>query len=297
MSLFILGFVGAAIAQEAPVSTASSASADVSPDQERSEVMEADARGPRIVRKVWVTIEVADPQSEVISMRELVRSVGGVVRSASTAIDSEYGDTSSLGVEVPVAEWVRIESALDLGATGSLESESIARRDQEGDGPPHVALMIDYETPTGTLPNFLIGPVGGISLPADTTGLGLGQLVGVRVMSPDRDGVFEVTYAPANQAYAEGQPEPWMVKLTAGGTFYSEFMGNGERAFLNPFIGGQLGYAYRGESWFVLQGEVGVELLHLGHVIWDVHARPTGAFRKGAVGLSVEAGTGLLFPF
>jgi hypothetical protein len=297
MSLFILGFVGAAIAQEAPVSPASSASADVSPDQELSEVMEADASGSRIVRKVWVTIEVPDPQREVISMRELVRSVGGVVRSASTSIDSDYGDTSSLGVEVPVAEWARIESALDLGATGSLESESIARRDQEGDGPPHVALMVDYETPTGTLPNFLIGPVGGISLPADTTGLGLGQLVGVRVMSPDRDGVFEVTYAPANQAYAEGQPEPWMVKLTAGGTFYSEFMGNGERAFLNPFIGGQLGYAYRGESWFVLQGEVGVELLHLGHVIWDVHARPTGAFRTGAVGLSVEAGTGLLFPF
>jgi len=283
MSLFLALLVVSASAQEAPVEVMSSASGD--------------ALATRVVREVWVTRETADPHGEAVRMRELIQSVGGIIHSSSMSADSDTGDAADLDAEVPVAQWARVESALNVGATGSLESQIIPRRDQQGDGPPHVSLMVDYETPSGSVPNFLIGPVGGISLPADATGLGLGQLVGVRVMSPDREGVFEVTYAPANEAYAEGQPEPWMVQLMAGGNFYSEFMGNGERAFLNPYIGGQLGYAYRGESWFVLQGELGVELLHLGHVIWDVHARPTGAFRTGAVGLSVEAGTGLLFPF
>ena len=125
---------------------------------------------------------------------------------------------------------------------------------------------------------------------------GLAQFVSMRVMNPDRDGSLEVAYAPSSALFSE-QDAPWMLQITGGGAMYSDYLGGGARAVLNPFIGGKMGYAYRGESWFVLQAELGLELLHINHVILDVYARPTGYFRKGAVGLAVETGAGLVFPF
>ena len=252
---------------------------------------------PRVVRRVYLSREVDRPGRVMASIEELAASSGGQVVSSALSNDSYDGASASLTVLVPVEQWAAVESGLELGATGSLDTESIPRIDQEGDGPPHVSLEVDLSESSARQPNFLVGAVGAMSIPLDESGLGLAQQLGVRLMGPEREGIFEAIYAPANPGDAFGQPEPWMLKLTVGDAVYSEFLGNGERTFFNPCIGGQLGYAYRGESWFLLQAELGLELVHAGHVIWDVYARPVGAFRKGAVGLSVEAGTGLVVPF
>lgn len=251
---------------------------------------------PRIVQESWARFEVDDPRAEADALTRAVREAGGLVRSASASMDRTYGDSASLVVEVPVEAWPAIESMLSFDGSGSLEHDRIPRSQQQGDGLPQVSLSVDYTARGRGAPNVLVGPVGGLALPADDTGLGLAQVMGARVMDPDREGSFEVLYAPSRALLAD-TGEPWMLQLTGGASVYSDYLGGGELPLLNPFLGARIGYAYRGESWFLLQGEMGLELLHLGHVIWDVHARPTGAFRKGAVGLSLEGGTGLVVPF
>jgi hypothetical protein len=283
------------------------AAEEAAPVEERSGVEQAvppstpsaaaEVAEPRVVRRVYLSREVDRPGRVGASIQELAASAGGQVVSSASSTDADDGASASLTVLVPVEQWAAVESGLELGATGSLDTERIPRLEQEGDGPPHVSLEVELSESSARQPNFLIGAVGALSIPLDGSGLGLAQQVGVRLMGPEREGIFEAAYAPANQVDAFGQPEPWMLKLTVGDAVYSEFLGNGERTFFNPYIGGQLGYAYRGESWFLLQAEMGLELVHAGHVIWDVYARPVGAFRKGAVGLSVEAGTGLVVPF
>ena len=83
---------------------------------------------------------------------------------------------------------------------------------------------------------------------------------------------------------------------TFGGAAYSDFLGGGKREFLNPYIGGRLGYGYLDSSRFVLQGEAGVELFKSTYVIVDVSARATGFIGKATdLGLVTAAGVSIAF--
>ena len=251
---------------------------------------------PRVVETVEITLEVEDLTGLTTQLRAAIESAGGTIIRHQDDHDSDWGDTIFLQALVPIQSWPAVESSLALGPDDALDRAAVPRSAQEGDGPPHVEVSIDLALPTEREPNFLVGASGALLLPADATGPGLAPLVSMRVMNPYRDGSLEVSYAPSAGLF-RAQDAPWMLQITGGGAMYSDYLGSGERTFLNPFIGGQLGYAYRGQSWFVLQAELGLELLHIHHVILDVYARPTGYFRKGSVGLAVETGMGLVFPF
>jgi hypothetical protein len=66
------------------------------------------------------------------------------------------------------------------------------------------------------------------------------------------------------------------VLATYGGAFYSDFLGHGERSFLNPYLGFRLGYGYLDSHRFVAQAEAGVELWKTPRFSIDVNARATG---------------------
>ncbi len=307
MTALLLPLLGAALATEpadAPVvdetyePPVEEAQADpaVPEAQAGAPIQHAQSDEPRVVETVWITLEDDDPTRRIAALEKTVRAAGGTIVRSSADRDSSWGSSASLTAVVPVQDWPEVREALRMGPDDDYSSEAVARADQQGSGLPHVVVSFELSEPMPLEPNFLVGAMGGLSIPADDTGLGLAQVVGLRAMDPDREGSFEVLYAPSNAAFTDS-PDPWMLQLTGGGSMYSEYLGGGERVLLNPYIGGRLGYAYRGESWFVLQADFGLEILHAGHVIWDIYARPTGAFRKGAVGLSVETGTGIVIPF
>lgn len=66
------------------------------------------------------------------------------------------------------------------------------------------------------------------------------------------------------------------VLATYGGAFYSDFLGRGERRYLNPYLGFRLGYAYLDSSRFALQAEAGVELFKSKYITLDANVRGTG---------------------
>jgi hypothetical protein len=78
------------------------------------------------------------------------------------------------------------------------------------------------------------------------------------------------------EASAPGAAAKAAVIATVGGATYSDFLGRGERRFLNPYLGLRLGYAYLDGGRFALQGEAGVELFKHAHVVIDASVRATG---------------------
>ncbi len=63
--------------------------------------------------------------------------------------------------------------------------------------------------------------------------------------------------------------------VSIGGAFYSDYLGRGQRSFLNPYMGFRGGYAYFDGSRFLTQFEAGVELLKFKHFIVDANVRAT----------------------
>lgn len=66
------------------------------------------------------------------------------------------------------------------------------------------------------------------------------------------------------------------VLATLGGAFYSDFLGRGERAFANPYLGFRGGYGYVDSHRFVMQAEAGLELFKSKRFVLDASARLTG---------------------
>jgi hypothetical protein len=65
--------------------------------------------------------------------------------------------------------------------------------------------------------------------------------------------------------------------ITIGGETFSEFLGNGTRRFMNPYLGWRLGYArFEGANEFALGGTLGVELVKTRYVSIDLAARALG---------------------
>jgi hypothetical protein len=86
------------------------------------------------------------------------------------------------------------------------------------------------------------------------------------------------------------------VIATFGGTMYSDYLGGGRRAALNPYLGLRMGYAYLDSSRFVIQGEVGVELFKSKYVVLDANARATGLIGADSdVGLVTGIGATVAF--
>lgn len=86
------------------------------------------------------------------------------------------------------------------------------------------------------------------------------------------------------------------VVATVGGATYSDFLGRGQRPFLNPYLGLRLGYAYLDGSKFVVQGEAGVELWKSKYVLLDASVRGTAMFGS-ATDIGVIGGLGAVFAF
>ena len=65
--------------------------------------------------------------------------------------------------------------------------------------------------------------------------------------------------------------------ITLGGETFSEFLSNGTRRFLNPYLGWRLGYArFEGRNEFALGGTLGIELVKTRIVSLDLAARGIG---------------------
>lgn len=84
------------------------------------------------------------------------------------------------------------------------------------------------------------------------------------------------------------------VVATVGGDLYSEFLGDGERTFLNPHLGLAGGYADLSEadtwsSFGVVSGVAGVELLSLPVALVDVNGRLLGLLGQSGNRLGWEA--------
>jgi hypothetical protein len=159
-------------------------------------------------------------------------------------------------------------------------------------GPGQTSLVVtlspavDESPKTRVHPGFhgsawVMGEPGGVD-----TRLGLGLTVAF-----SRAFSVEVDISPP----ALGDPS---LMLSLGGATYSAHLGNGERRFLNPFLGLRGGWGQVATlNRFLLQGEAGLELLHVHEVILDAWARPSLSFGKDGVSTGVQAGGALTLPF
>jgi hypothetical protein len=91
-----------------------------------------------------------------------------------------------------------------------------------------------------------------------------------RAFSIDVDGLrLRDTGAPTNGLDA--------LIATLGGEFYSELLGNGQRRYLNPYVGLRAGYArFLEQNELVLGGTVGIELVKLKYFTVDLDVRAQG---------------------
>jgi len=86
------------------------------------------------------------------------------------------------------------------------------------------------------------------------------------------------------------------VSITGGIGGYSRAFGGGNRSSLNPYVGMRYGYAYLQAHYFVVEAELGVELVKQHGVLWSVSARPIGLFGSNSQG-AVEIGSSLGLAF
>lgn len=89
------------------------------------------------------------------------------------------------------------------------------------------------------------------------------------------------------------------VLLTLGGRFYSEFLGNGQRPFLNPYLHGRAGYArFLSRNEAIVGAGLGLEILKKEWLTLDVEGRGSVLFGSKAGGhVAVEPSLGLSVAF
>ena len=86
---------------------------------------------------------------------------------------------------------------------------------------------------------------------------------------------------------------PDVVLLTVGGDVYSDFLGGGQRRFLNPYLGLRAGYArVAGADDFACGGTVGIELFKSRYATIDADLRVLGLFGKPGSELGLEPTVG-----
>lgn len=92
-----------------------------------------------------------------------------------------------------------------------------------------------------------------------------------------------------------GDEDPAVV-ASFGGATYSDFLGRGERRFLNPYLGLRAGYGYLGRHAFVVAGGGGVELFKSRRLLVDVNVRAL-AFVGSDVEAALVGAASLVFAF
>jgi hypothetical protein len=98
-------------------------------------------------------------------------------------------------------------------------------------------------------------------------------------------------------AGADGGERSVALLATFGGAFYSDFLGRGERSFLNPYLGARAGYGYLDGSQFVAQAEGGLELYKQAHAAIDANVRMTVLLDDGDAEAALVFGMGASFAF
>ncbi len=96
---------------------------------------------------------------------------------------------------------------------------------------------------------------------------------------------------------ADHRHESHAVIATWGGAIYSDFLGRGEREFLNPYIGFRAGYAYLDYHAFALEAEVGVELYKQKHMLIDANVRAAGFLGEDEFDSGLVTGASAVFAF
>lgn len=88
---------------------------------------------------------------------------------------------------------------------------------------------------------------------------------------------------------------------TVGGALYSDFLGRGQRRFLNPYLGMRLGAGYLEGPAFAFGAGAGVELFKHEYVLVDVNVRALGlagrADGAGFFDMALVAGGSVVFAF
>ena len=101
-----------------------------------------------------------------------------------------------------------------------------------------------------------------------------------------RGGNVELDVLRRNGSAAQG---PDVLLLTAGGDVYSDFLGGGQRRFLNPYLGLRAGYGrIAGANYFVGGGTIGVELFKSRYATIDTDLRVLGLFGQPGSELGLE---------
>lgn len=85
--------------------------------------------------------------------------------------------------------------------------------------------------------------------------------------------------------------------FTAGGEIYSQFMGDGQRRFLNPYLGGRLGYGYVDRHALAFAATAGVELVKTRYALFDVNVRALGLAGRGGFDPGVVTAGSFVFAF
>lgn len=98
-------------------------------------------------------------------------------------------------------------------------------------------------------------------------------------------------------ATSEHAHESHAVLATYGAAMYSDFLGRGEREFLNPYIGFRAGYGWLDYHAFVLQGEFGLELYKQTHMLIDAIVQATGFLGEDNVDAGLVSAVSAVFAF
>jgi hypothetical protein len=87
--------------------------------------------------------------------------------------------------------------------------------------------------------------------------------------------------------------------VTVNGRFYSEYLGNGDREFLNPYLGLRAGYArFLGKNEIIAGGALGVELFKRDWFLLELDLRSYALFASSAGGhLGLEPSFGASVAF
>jgi hypothetical protein len=116
---------------------------------------------------------------------------------------------------------------------------------------------------------------------SSVSALGGGVAAGV-----GRSGNVELDALRRNGSRSHG---PDVLLLTVGGDVYSDFLGGGQRRFLNPYLGLRAGYArVAGANDFACGATIGLELFKAPYATIDTDLRVLGLFGRPASEFGLE---------
>ena len=79
-----------------------------------------------------------------------------------------------------------------------------------------------------------------------------------------------------------------ILMITGGGSVFSDFLGGGRRRWLNPYLGGRIGYGYlHGRNAFLVAGEVGLEIYKSDYLLLELQTRMVTFIGEGGLDLAL----------